>query len=89
MLSRLLRRLIRRRSSRTACFDRLGALPVMVDRAPSVAETSTLAKLARDHGLGVYDASYLMLARTRGLPLATLDRVLPKAAARMSVRTLP
>ena len=34
------------------------------------------------HDLSAYDTSYLLLARDRGLPLATLDRQLAKAAER-------
>jgi len=37
--------------------------------------------LARSHRLSVYDAAYLELARREGLPLATLDGDLRKAAA--------
>jgi len=36
--------------------------------------------LAREHRLTAYDASYLEIARRRGLPLATLDRRLRDAA---------
>ena len=40
-----------------------------------------LLDLARRHDLTAYDASYLEVARRRGLPLATLDRRLRNAAA--------
>ena len=36
--------------------------------------------LARERNLTVYDAAYLELAKREGLPLATLDRALEKAA---------
>ena len=36
--------------------------------------------LARKRKLTVYDAAYLALAKREGLPLATLDRDLEKAA---------
>ena len=36
--------------------------------------------LARKHKLTVYDAAYLELAKREGLPLATVDRALEKAA---------
>jgi predicted nucleic acid-binding protein len=42
-------------------------------------------QLARRYGLSVYDASYLELALRRGLPLATLDGDLRKAASRAGV----
>jgi len=49
----------------------------------------TTPKLADTHGLTVYDATYLELALRRELPLATLDRALIAAAARVGVTTLP
>ena len=39
-----------------------------------------LMSLARERNLTVYDAAYLELAMREGLPLATLDRALEKAA---------
>lgn len=36
--------------------------------------------LARERKLTIYDAAYLELALREGLPLATLDRALEKAA---------
>ena len=42
-------------------------------------------ELAREHGLSVYDASYLDLALREDLPLATLDRRLAEAARRCGV----
>jgi predicted nucleic acid-binding protein len=35
---------------------------------------------AHDHDLTAYDTAYLLLAKDRGLPLATLDRPLARAA---------
>ncbi|HTR15932.1 MAG TPA: type II toxin-antitoxin system VapC family toxin [Acetobacteraceae bacterium] len=62
----------------TAEFLRaLARLGVAVDRTPD--ETAVLA-LSRRHRLTVYDASYLELARREGLPLATLDADLIRAA---------
>ena len=52
-------------------------LGVTVDRAP---DEATVLALARRHRLTVYDASYLELARREGIPLATLDTELAKAA---------
>lgn len=42
--------------------------------------------LASESGLYAYDAYFLALARSRGLPLLTLDRRLAEAAARIHVR---
>ena len=36
--------------------------------------------LAQEHGLSLYDALYLSLAERRGIPLATLDKALRRAA---------
>lgn len=43
-------------------------------------ESEAVMSLARRHRLTVYDAAYLELAKRRGLPLATLDGDLQKAA---------
>jgi len=39
-----------------------------------------LALRAHEHDLTAYDTAYLLLAQDRGLPLATLDRPLARAA---------
>ena len=65
--------------SDTGVFLRdLAGLRVRVDREPV---ESVVLKLARTHGLSVYDASYLELAIREAIPLATLDAQ-PTAAAR-------
>jgi len=56
----------------------LSKLRIRVDRNPG--ETAVL-HLARAHGLSVYDSAYLELAQREGVPLATLDAALQKAAA--------
>jgi predicted nucleic acid-binding protein len=40
----------------------------------------SLMALARERKLTIYDAAYLELAMREGMPLATLDRALEKAA---------
>jgi predicted nucleic acid-binding protein len=55
----------------------LARLRVRVDLTPDGGE---LLRLARTHRLSVYDAAYLELAQREGLPLASLDRKLRKAA---------
>jgi len=47
-----------------------------------------LLPLCREHQLTSYDAVYLDLALRRGLPLATLDQQLRKAAKKMGVKLL-
>ena len=56
----------------------LSKLRIRIDRAP---DESAVLRLARTHRLSVYDAAYLELAQREGLPLATLDADLKKAAA--------
>jgi predicted nucleic acid-binding protein len=50
-----------------------------------------LASASAEHGLSAYDASYLVLAADRALPLATGDRALAEAAlaAGVSLVTVP
>ena len=51
----------------------LGELPVWTDTEPGVATA------ARRHGLSIYDAVYLELARRSDAPLATLDQAVSRA----------
>ncbi len=60
----------------------LSLLRLRVDRSP---DDSAVLRMARTHRLSVYDAAYLELARREGLPLATLDGDLRRAAAGESV----
>jgi predicted nucleic acid-binding protein len=70
-----------------ALFDLID-LDIEVDSETSVhAWTATLA-LAGAHGLTVYDAAYLELARRRNLRLASLDRELRAAAEAVGVGLL-
>ena len=64
----------------------------MLRDAPIEADDSTFARaltdtlhLARRYGVSAYDASYLELALRSGLPLATLDVDLAKAASKAGV----
>ena len=56
----------------------LSRLRIRVDPVP---DEGAVLRLARTHRLSVYDAAYLELAQREGLPLATLDADLRKAAA--------
>jgi predicted nucleic acid-binding protein len=64
-------------SDTTAFLRALARLTVTIDRVPG--EESVLS-LARRHRLTVYDAAYLELAQREGVPLATLDGMLERAA---------
>ena len=55
----------------------LSNLPIETDQAAS---NSEVFRLARVHGLTIYDATYLELAKRTGSPLATLDADLERAA---------
>lgn len=56
----------------------LSALPINVDLAGP--DMTTVLAVGRQHGLSAYDAAYLVLAERDGLPLATLDDRLQRAA---------
>lgn len=51
--------------------------------------TLALVDSTVDTGLTSYDAAYLQVASTRGIPLATLDRKLRAAAEVAGVAVLP
>ena len=63
----------------------LSRLRIRVDRVP---DEGAVLRLARAHRLSVYDAAYLELAQREGLPLATLDADLRRAAAGEGVALL-
>jgi predicted nucleic acid-binding protein len=72
--------------SDTAAFLlNLSRLRVRLDPLP---EGDAVLRLARTHRLSVYDAAYLELAQREGLPLATLDAHLRRAAAEAGVPLL-
>ena len=59
-------------------MDALKDLPIRTDEEPDL---QSAFDLARAHGLSLYDAMYLELARRESAELATLDRTLGRAAA--------
>lgn len=63
----------------------LGQLPIDIGAMTALNILETLLPLARDTALSAYDASYLELAATHGVPLATLDKGLKRAARRVGV----
>jgi predicted nucleic acid-binding protein len=56
-----------------------------VDAATSTQALGEIRSLARAHGLSAYDAAYLELAIREGLPLATSDDALKRAARKTGV----
>jgi predicted nucleic acid-binding protein len=63
----------------------LAALPIRIEPAYAPAAWDAVIQVATRHQLTVYDAAYLELAERTGLPLATLDGDLRKAALAASV----
>jgi predicted nucleic acid-binding protein len=61
-------------------LDALLALPVTLDHGATATIGPALVRLARVHRLTAYEASYLELAVRTGLPLATRDAALRRAA---------
>ncbi len=60
----------------------MSGLAIAIDHAP---DDGLTIRLARQHRLTIYDASYLELALRQAIPLATLDRHLAAAAQRENV----
>ena len=77
------RRLTRAESVRFVAL--LQQLPIVVEPHDSRRAMTEVLNLARDVGLSTYGASYLHLALRHGIPIATLDRDLRKAARRVHV----
>ena len=63
----------------------LGRLNISVDQATATHALGDTLNLARRHKLSAYDAAYLELSLRTGMPLATLDAGLAKAAATAGV----
>jgi predicted nucleic acid-binding protein len=63
----------------------LRSLPVTHDAETNARAWSDTLSLARLHKLSAYDAAYLELALRRGLPVATSDKDLQKAARAVGV----
>ena len=66
-------------------ITQLEALPIQIDPLTSHQAFSRTLSLSRAYNLSSYDAAYLELAIREGLPLATLDEDLRKAAQRADV----
>lgn len=64
----------------------LESLPILVDPLTAHQAFSRTFNLSRAYKLSSYDAAYLELAIREGLPLATLDKNLKKAAIKAGVK---
>ena len=69
-----------------AFIEMLEGVDIEVDTATSAHALSDTLQLARRYKLSTYDASYLELALRLGIPLATLDEDLQKAAKKAGVK---
>jgi len=67
-------------------LDALDGLDVIVEPTDSSLAFNDVYALARQHNLTAYDAAYLELAIRKGLPLASLDEALKKAALASNVK---
>ncbi len=70
---------------RQAVLKDLALLDIATDQQTSSQAWSETISLADQHRLTVHDATYLELARRRGLPLASLDQALRSAAAALGL----
>ena len=63
----------------------LATLPIVLQELQADAVFDRIQSLSREHGLTTYDAAYLDLAQTNGLPVATLNEALIRACAKTGV----
>ena len=70
-----------------AFLEMLEGVDIEVDTATFAHALSDTLQLARRYKLSAYDASYLELALRLGIPLATLDEDLQKAAKKAGVKS--
>lgn len=68
-------------------LNRIQQMPVEQEPAPDSQTVTRILSLARRYGLSAYDAAYLELAMRLGIPLATLDERLRKAADAAGVKS--
>lgn len=66
-------------------LELLKSLPIATDTETSERAFRETLSVAREQGLSSYDAAYLELAMRNGIPLATQDQALRKAAKRCGV----
>jgi predicted nucleic acid-binding protein len=69
-------------------LDDLEPLPIVLQGLPADAVFDRIQSLSREYRLTPYDSAYLELAKTNGLPLATLDYDLIRACRKASVELL-
>jgi predicted nucleic acid-binding protein len=72
-----------------AARDAIRGLPIVVEPPGESVRFGLELQLARHYALTVHDAAYLSLAVSHGMPLATLDAELARAAIDLNVEVLP
>jgi predicted nucleic acid-binding protein len=82
------RKAILTRADRASAFSVFSQLPIKTDDQTARRAWDAAFDLALTHKLTVYDAGYLELALRAGLPLATLDKELCRAATALGVPVL-
>ena len=70
-------------------LELLGSLPITTDTETASRTFREIMALARSQKLTTYDAAYLELSIRQGVPLATQDKALTRAANAVQVETLP
>ena len=70
-------------------LELLNKLPITTDTETAPRAFREVMTLARSQKLTTYDATYLELAIRRGVPLATRDKALVRAADAVQIETLP
>jgi predicted nucleic acid-binding protein len=68
-------------------FDLLHAMQASIEPMDSTQSAMPLAITAFEEGLSAYDATYSLLAKKLGCPLATLDKDLRRAAKKCGVES--
>lgn len=66
----------------------LGSLPIMIDANTAAKALADSLILGRQHRLSSYDSAYLELALREGLPFATQDDALRRAATATGVKLI-
>lgn len=76
-------------AERRRALDGLSAQSLVTDQPDPRSAFGRAATLAEQHGLSVYDATYLEVALRRGLPLGSRDRALVAVARQRGVTLVP
>ena len=73
----------------SSIMDRIDLVTIQIDPSIDLDEIGPLAAFAVANGLTAYDAAYVQLAARHQVKLATLDRAMRVAAAKLNIPLLP